>query len=142
MTVQEKQSGQMQALLQEAVLARLATARDGQPHVVPVWFYWDGESVWISAFRSTRKVKDLLHNPLCSILIEPKEVLPGGLQAVLFEGRAELISMPDPRVEAMSYCIYLRYLGEQGIQAAEPQSWIHDPENTLVRLTPTKTYTW
>ena len=31
-------------------------------HVVPVWFGWDGESIYISAFRSTRKVKELIRN--------------------------------------------------------------------------------
>ena len=43
-------------------LDRLATAnpRTLQPHVVPVWFWWDGTSLWISAFSSTRKVKELL----------------------------------------------------------------------------------
>ena len=71
------------ALLEQPVLARLGTAarRTLQPHVVPVWFLWDGESVWISAFSSTRKVRDLLGNLRCAVLIEPKE--PQKLQAVL-----------------------------------------------------------
>lgn len=140
MTTAEAKDELKQAVLNEAVLARLATARDGQPHVVPVWFYWDGESIWISAFRSTRKVKDLLRNPLCAVLVEPKETT--GLQAVLLEGRAELINAPDPRVVEMSECIYTRYLGPDGVLAEEPQSWIHDAENTLVRLKPTKTFVW
>lgn len=142
MTQTERKTAQMQSILQGVVLARLATAHNGQPHVVPVWFDWDGESVWISAFQSTRKVKDLLRNPLCSILIEPKDLQPGDLQAVLFEGRAELICSPDPRVAAVSLRIYTRYLGADGVLAAEPQSWIHDAENTLIRLTPAKTFTW
>ncbi len=140
MTEAVSKDEQIQAVLGEAVLARLGTARDGQPHVVPVWFYWDGESVWISAFRSTRKVKDLLRNPLCAVLVEPKETT--GLQAVLLEGSAELISAPDPRVATMSVCIYTRYLGPEGVLAEEPQSWIHDAENTLVRLRPAKTFAW
>ncbi len=142
MTETDEKSAQMRALLDQPVLARLGTARDGQPHVVPVWFLWDGESLWISAFRSTRKVKDLLRNPLCAVLIEPKDVLPGGLEAVLFEGRAELISAPDPRVAAMAERIYTRYMGEEGVKAAEPQSWIVDAENTLIRLAPQRTLTW
>ncbi len=142
MTETAAKTAQMQAILESNVLARLGTTRNGQPHVVPVWFLWDGESIWISAFRSTRKVKDLLRNPLCAVLIEPKEVLPGELQAELLEGRAELICAPDPRVALISTRIYTRYLGEEGVLAAEPQSWIYDAENTLVRLTPQKTYTW
>ena len=43
----EKQDKQalIEATLAQPVLARLATAnpRSLQPHVVPVWFWWDGE---------------------------------------------------------------------------------------------------
>ena len=45
-------------------------------------------------------------------------------------------------LEEMSLRIYLRYLGEEGVKAADPQSWIHDCENLVVRLTPQKVYTW
>ncbi len=134
---------QMNALLQEPVLARLGTANPGncQPHVTPVWFLWDGESVWISAFNSTRKVKELLRNPLCSVLID--DAAPDGkTRAVLFEGRAELTAAPHPLVAEMSEKIYTRYLGQEGVKAPDPQSWISDPENTIVKLTPQKTFSW
>ncbi len=46
--------------LAEPRIARMATAnKDGQPHVVPVWYAWDGNTLWISAYADTRKVKDL-----------------------------------------------------------------------------------
>jgi len=133
----------LEGLLQQPVLARIATANPAtnQPHVVPVWFLWDGASIWISAFDSTRKVKELKKNSLCSILIEPKEN-DGILQAVLFEGPVELICEPRLLVESMTTKIYIRYLGEEGVLAEDPQSWIHDPENQVIRMTPKKTYYW
>ena len=132
----------IEALLKLPVLARLATAngKTGQPHVVPVWFLWDGVSLWISAFSSTRKVRDLLGNAKCAVLIEPKE--PDGLEAVLFEGRADVIDQPRHLVCDMSIRIYTRYMGSEGVQASEPQSWAVDPENRLVRLTPKHIYAW
>jgi nitroimidazol reductase NimA-like FMN-containing flavoprotein (pyridoxamine 5'-phosphate oxidase superfamily) len=134
----------VQALLAEPVLARLATAdpKTLQPHVVPVWFMWDGSSLWISAFVSTRKVKDLLKNPRCAVLIEPAEPKGSPLQAVLMEGVAELISAPASLVAEMSERIYTKYMGPQGVLAPEPQSWKQDPENRLVRLTPQKRMVW
>ena len=133
---------QILALLDQPVLARLATARAGtlQPHVVPVWFLWDGDNLWISAFSSTRKLKDLLGNPLCAVLIEPPEV--DKLQAVLFEGRADVLAEPRRLVRDISLRIYTRYMGEQGVLEAEPQSWANDPENRLVRLAPLKVMAW
>ncbi len=134
---------QINTFLQEPVLARLGTANLGscQPHVTPVWFLWDGESVWISAFNSTRKVKELTRNPLCSVLIDETNA-EGKTRAVLLEGEAELISEPRELVAEMSAKIYLRYLGPEGVLAPDPQSWIKDPENTIVKLTPQKTFSW
>jgi nitroimidazol reductase NimA-like FMN-containing flavoprotein (pyridoxamine 5'-phosphate oxidase superfamily) len=46
-------------------LARIATTNPEtlQPHVVPVWYGWDGKSLWISSYKSTRKIADLRKNP-------------------------------------------------------------------------------
>lgn len=134
----------VEALLAEPVLARLATAdpQTLQPHVVPVWFLWDGSSIWISAFASTRKVKELLQNPRCAVLVEPSQPKGSPLQAVLLEGASELVSEPASLVAEMSSRIYTKYLGAEGVLAAEPQSWMHDPENRLVRLTPEKKMAW
>lgn len=127
---------QAQELLQQPLLARLATVSPQtlQPHVVPVWFWWDGTSLWISAFSSTRKVKDLRQNPKCAVLIEPIQS-QATLQAVLFEGTAELITEPREQVAAVALQIYTRYMGAEGVLAPEPQSWLTDPENTLIKLT-------
>ena len=132
----------IETLLAQPVLAHLGTAnpKTNQPHVVPVWFLWDGQHIWISAFSSTRKFKDLTRNPLCAVLIEPEK--SGSLQAVLFEGPAELIDQPPGLVSEMSLRIYTRYMGNEGAQAAEPQSWAVDPENRLVKLIPSHIYTW
>jgi nitroimidazol reductase NimA-like FMN-containing flavoprotein (pyridoxamine 5'-phosphate oxidase superfamily) len=129
----------VQATLAQPVLARLATANPHslQPHVVPVWFWWDGEAIWISAFNSTRKVKDLQKNLRCAVLVEPKEETPG-LRGILFEGQAELIAQPDPRVAQVAAVIYERYVGAEGMQDPEVQSWLADAENTLVYLKPEK----
>jgi nitroimidazol reductase NimA-like FMN-containing flavoprotein (pyridoxamine 5'-phosphate oxidase superfamily) len=141
-SAEEKQS-KIDALLGEPLLARLATsnAKTNQPHVVPVWFLWDGESIWISGFSSTRKIRELMGNPRCAVLVEPPPDSKG-MQAVLLEGKAELIREPREFVAEMALRIYTHYLGPEGVLAADPQSWAHDPESLLVKLTPEKTYTW
>jgi PPOX class probable F420-dependent enzyme len=133
-----------QSLLAEPVLARLGTVnpKTMQPHVVPVWFLWDGDSLWISAFVSTRKVKDLQKNPRCAVLIEPAQSQGSPLQAVLLEGAAELIAEPAALIAEMSERIYTKYMGPEEVLSPEPQSWKQDPENRLIRLTPERTMTW
>lgn len=139
----EGKEDQINKFLEEPLLARLGTANpaSGQPHVTPVWFLWDGECIWISAFNSTRKVKELARNPLCAVLIDDAD-RDGKTRAVLFEGRAELICEPRRLVAEISARIYTRYLGAEGVLAADPQSWIYDPENTIVKLKPQKTFSW
>jgi general stress protein 26 len=133
----------IEEVLSEAVLARLATTdpKTLQPHVVPVWFMWDGTSVWISSFISTRKIRELKHNPQGAVLIESKRE-GGKLTAVLLEGTVELVTEPRPLVSEIASRIYVRYLGVEGMQEAEPQSWLHDPENLLIKLTPKRIISW
>jgi nitroimidazol reductase NimA-like FMN-containing flavoprotein (pyridoxamine 5'-phosphate oxidase superfamily) len=138
---------QLNAFLKHPLLARLATAVPApddpsqfQPHNVPVWFYWDCESLYISAFQSTRKVKEVRRNPYIAVLIDVNDAMDG-VQAVLMEGKSDLILDPAV-VQKMSRTIYTRYMGEDGVQDEAPQSWIVDPDNSIIKLTPTKIFTW
>ena len=138
---------QIADFLSHPLLARIATAVPSradpaqfQPHVVPVWFEWDGESLWISAFQSTRKVKEVKRNPYVSILIDINKPIDG-MQAILLEGKSELVLDPAV-VQDKSRRIYTHYMGEEGVKAEAPQSWIVDPENSIIKLTPRHIYTW
>jgi nitroimidazol reductase NimA-like FMN-containing flavoprotein (pyridoxamine 5'-phosphate oxidase superfamily) len=139
----QSHAANIETLLSEPLLARIATVsvHDLQPHVVPVWFLWDGESVWISSYSSTRKIRELQCNPKCSIVIDAAN-RAGGLSAVLFEGQAELVTEPREFVQEMVTRVYAKYLGPEGVLAADPQEWIYSPENLLIKLTPEKTVTW
>lgn len=133
----------IKAVLAEPVLARLATTNPKtlQPHVVPVWFMWDGEFIWISSFVSTRKIRELKINPRGAVLIESKQE-GSKLQAVLLEGDVELVSKPRKTVSKIASRIYIRYLGTEGLKDPEPQSWLVDPENLLIKLTPKRIISW
>lgn len=129
-------------LLEKPLTARLATANRTtlQPHVVPVWFEWDGEGVWISSFDSTRKMRDLEGNPRVSFVVdvEGDNQNPRG---VLFEGSVQVIA-DLAAVAPRSTSIYERYLGVDGAKEPGPASWAVDPENRLIRLIPEKIFTW
>ena len=52
-------------------VARLATiGRDGYPHVFPFWYYWDGESIYLTPTRKRASYRDLEANPRCSVVID------------------------------------------------------------------------
>jgi PPOX class probable F420-dependent enzyme len=133
----------MSEFLTRPLLARLATAdpASGQPHVVPVWFAWDGSSVWISSYRSTRKIRDLEKNKRVSIVVDTAAENTENM-AVIFEGEVELVTEPRDWLEKQISWVYEKYLGAKGVLAKDPQEWIHSPENLLINLTPKKIYSW
>lgn len=133
---------QAEEFLARPILGRLATASpDGQPHVVPVWFLWEEDTVWISSYRSTRKVIDLERNPKCALVVDVEEAM-GGLTAVTLEGHAELVSTAVDEVKKRIERIYVKYLGEDGVLENDPQAWLNSPENVLIKLTPARIKTW
>src|ERR671930_179974 len=56
-------------------IARMATIKDDdagkpQPHIVPVWYYYDGKDMLVSTPKGTRKAKNLQNSPNASIIID------------------------------------------------------------------------
>ncbi len=123
-------------------LARLATADPltAQPHVVPVWYVWDGAGVWVSTFRATLKVRQLEKNPRYSLVIDTDQ-RGEAARGVLMEGKARIIEDAALSLQR-GFEIYVRYLGVEGAQAAEPQSWLHDPQTITLYLPPEKVSVW
>lgn len=129
----------VQDLLKQPLIARLGTAdpQTAQPHVTPVWYEWDGERLYISAFISTRKAREAIRNPRISVLIDTVDPT----RAVLLEGKIEIWDDPAlvaPRAES----IYARYVGADGVKGETYQSWVGDPENRILVLKPTHAYAW
>jgi PPOX class probable F420-dependent enzyme len=135
-------SPEAQDFLTRPLLGRLATASpDGQPHVVPVWFLYADDAIWISSFKSTRKIVDLERNPKCALVVDIEQGQEP-ISAVALEGRAELIREPFETVKARTTRIYAKYLGPEGVLAPDPQNWLNSPENLLIKMIPTRVKTW
>jgi nitroimidazol reductase NimA-like FMN-containing flavoprotein (pyridoxamine 5'-phosphate oxidase superfamily) len=130
----------LDAFLAQSIIARIATIRDDWPHVVPMWFDWDGESLWMETGRGFRKHKNLLANPHCAVAIDTTE---GGLRfkGVILEGDAEVIAEPEEFVRETVVRIYRKYLGEEGIAAPTPTSMI-ESQHVIIRLRPAVIRTW
>jgi len=142
MEISEEKKQFIDTLLEEPLLARIATAdRSGQPHVIPVWYGWDGESIWISSYSNPRKIQDLEENPKIAIAIDVAGE-EGETRAVIFEGQADLVKGPSDFLRKQFLWIYIRYLGEEGVLEKSPQEWIADPHNLLIKLVPEKIITW
>ena len=79
-------------LKRELVIWLAPAARDGHPHVVPVWFWWDGESILIYAVPG-QKVRDIQANPNVALHLNTG---PVGEDVVRIDGTAKLDSRQPP----------------------------------------------
>ena len=127
--------------LTQALIARIATVRpDKRPHLVPIWFYWDGASIYMETPPTFVKAKNLMNNPNVAISIDITE---GGLRfkAVVLEGKVELIT-ERAFVLDMVRRIYIKYLGPEGVETPTPKRMIYDSEHLIIKLTPERILTW
>lgn len=90
------------ALEREAVVWLSTIRPDGAPHLVPMWFVWDGRAVQARSKPNAQKVQNLRANPRAMVAIGR----PGpSFDVELFEALAELPVPTDalPRRFASKY---------------------------------------
>src|SRR6202023_222674 len=50
---------------------RVATVgRDGRPHVAPLWFVWDGASLWLNSVVRSQRWTDLERDPRIAVVVD------------------------------------------------------------------------
>lgn len=111
---------------------KLATAgRDGRPHVAPIWFILDGETLVFTG-RGTVKGRRIRRDPRVALVVDD-ETPPYAY--VLVEGTVETTLCPPDMLDWTTR-IGARYMGAD--RADEYGKRNAAPEELLVRLTPTK----
>ena len=61
----------MTEFLAGAPLARLACLKpDGSPYVMPVWYQWDGESIWLVGRQRSVWCEYIKNDPRISVVID------------------------------------------------------------------------
>jgi len=75
------------------------TGRDGRPHSVPVWFWWDGETVLIYSVPG-QKVRDIQANPHVALHLNTD---PTGGDVVRVDGAAKIVLNQPPAYKVPPY---------------------------------------
>ena len=68
---------------------------DGTPHLVPIWFWWDGEAVLVFSKPGAQKVRNLRAHPSVMLALGDAE---DDFDVGLVRGRAELLDSPTSDV--------------------------------------------
>ena len=114
---------------------KLATLRkDGRPHIVPIWYDLEGETIVFMTGRDSRKGKNLRRDPRVSLCVDD-EVTP--FAYVELEGTAVLSNDADQRLPWATR-IGGRYMGQD---LAETYGKLNNEEDQIiVRISPTHTH--
>jgi len=89
-----------QSRLKKDLVIWLATCgRDGSPHVLPVWFLWDGETFLIYSVPG-QKVRDIEANPNVALHLNTD---PEGEDVVRVQGTAKIVPKQPPAYQVPSY---------------------------------------
>jgi uncharacterized pyridoxamine 5'-phosphate oxidase family protein len=125
-------------------IARMASIKDGKPHIVPVWFYYDGTNIIVPTAKDTKKTKNLQNNPNVSIVIDVVEGKSGDIsfldgKAVIVEGIVEIRDEIDNNSFARK--TYERYIGISALDNPFVQFSVNLPRYMLV-IKPTKIISW
>ncbi len=89
-----------QSRLKKDLAIWLATSgRDGRPHAVPVWFWWDGESFLIYSVPG-QKVRDIEANSNVNLHLNTN---PEGEDVVRVDGTAKVVAGHAPAYKMPAY---------------------------------------
>jgi PPOX class probable F420-dependent enzyme len=86
-------------LKRELVIWLVTVGRDGHPHAVPVWFWWDGKAFLIYSVPG-QKVRDIQANPNVVLHLNTD---PAGDDVVRIEGAAKVDPNQPPANKLAGY---------------------------------------
>ena len=92
---------------------------DGIPHLVPVWYRWDGERIHIWTLGSRIWVENLRRDPRVGFSVQEE---PFPRRAVVIKGRAEVVTGDDPEIDEEILRITERYVNESDMDAYTAQN--------------------
>lgn len=118
--------------LQRDIIIWLGTVRpDGRPHLVPVWFLWDGQTILIFS-KPDQKIRNLRQNPAVMLGLDDTDT---GEDVLLIEGTAELLPAGQVDTTLPAYAAkYMSKLEEMGWTPASMAGEYTEP----IRIKPTR----
>jgi nitroimidazol reductase NimA-like FMN-containing flavoprotein (pyridoxamine 5'-phosphate oxidase superfamily) len=113
---------------------------DGRPHVVPLWFVWLEEAIYVTCREGSRVWRNLRRRPEVALQLDRGRVWTE-LSGILVHGTAELLPLDDPwarRALSEWFEKYRGELGGEGFAASGEQ--VSRP--ALFRVRPDRVATW
>jgi PPOX class probable F420-dependent enzyme len=129
----------VQDLLHGRYLASLATENpDGSPHLTAVWFFFDGESLYVATSSRTRKARNLQVRPRASLMVDSRDPLAS--RGVTIAGAVEIIT--GARARELNHKVHSRYLSDAALRDPRVAPVFSTWDDITIRLQPASVFTW
>ena len=120
-------------LMDQVRTAKLALVRkDGRPHVTPIWFELDGDTLVFTTWHTTVKAVNIKRDGRVCLCVDDEKPPFSYIQ---IEGTADLSADSDA-LKYWSTRIAARYIGEELAEAYGKRNGVEG--ELLMRVTPTK----
>jgi nitroimidazol reductase NimA-like FMN-containing flavoprotein (pyridoxamine 5'-phosphate oxidase superfamily) len=94
---------EIKSILKTNPLGRSATAdKNGQPHVVPIGIFSDGDNIFIHTGANTKKAKNMMENPKVSLVVDYYLKTPRLEAGFVINGTARRLEKPEEIERARS----------------------------------------
>ncbi|MBC7269604.1 MAG: pyridoxamine 5'-phosphate oxidase family protein [Streptomyces sp.] len=133
-------SEELDAFLTTERTCRVATvSADGTPHVSPLWFVWDGTSLWLYSLTRSRRWADLRRDTRVAVVVDAghgyDELRGAELSGTVeFVGEAPRTGAPHPELAAVEPVFARKYFAIDELP--------HDGRHAWLRLTPDAISSW
>ena len=124
---------ELDELLSTERTMRVGTTRNGDPHVVPLWFVWHGGVIWINNLRKAKRTKDIQAGSRVALCFDTGQEYLELRGAVLYGTPAEVAS-DDPDLPAVRKGFGDKYFNGLEIPDVKSHEWL--------KVVPDKTVSW
>jgi PPOX class probable F420-dependent enzyme len=127
----------IERFLEQEPIVWLSTVRpDGTPHIVPIWFWWDGEALLVFSKPDAQKVRNLRARPSAMLALGDADE---DFDIGLIEGRAEILDVPTAEVLPPAHLAkYADRMASVGLTPAEYAATY----SLVIRIVPARYLGW
>jgi PPOX class probable F420-dependent enzyme len=126
-------------LLKGRHIASLATeSPDGSIHMVAVWYWFDGEQVFVATSSRSRKARNLQANPRASLMIDSRDVTASC--GVNLAGSAQILTGELSRKKNLK--IHRKYLSEAALSDPKVGPVFAAWDDVTIQITPASIISW
>ncbi|MFJ5265437.1 pyridoxamine 5'-phosphate oxidase family protein [Streptomyces sp. NPDC088387] len=131
---------ELDGFLADERTCRVATvSADGTPHLSPLWFVWDGASLWLYSITRSKRWAELRRDPRVAVVVDTGHEYDElrGVEltgTVEFVGEAPRTGEPVRELTGVERLFAAKYFGIDELP--------HDGRHAWMRLTPDVVRSW